>query len=474
MAQTVQNGMVDLSQYDFTKNGPFALNGSWVFYPDALLSKSPSNDSLSIQVPGSWEKADLPAIGFGTYELTIIQQSDVSLGLDLPNIHSALNLYVNDQLVVSKGQVSIAKDSTIPYRQVRLVPLFNFGDTLHLRIEVANFHHSRGGVDDPIVIGNYLDLSRTRQLENVLDVFLTGCLVMGSFLFLGLYFFGRRQVVALFFGLFCLSYGYRIIGSGSYILHDYFYVPHWLSIRLEYAAIYLSGYFFAEYVRHLFPKETPRYLISFFCYFSLLWAALTLLPPTLFTQLNTIYLFVLLMAILTMALVYIRAVLNRQVGAGYSVFSTIGMLIVFSVKVLAYLHVIEEPKMVTMAGQLVFFLFQSLILPDRFSTAWRRSTEAAKTANEELKATQNQLIESEKMATIGILTAGLAHELNNPLNVIGGVIGPIKRVLKEIQVNGKGKAKKKEVFQEIDNLLDHVSESAKRATQVIRNLLDIT
>ncbi len=43
---------------------------------------------------------------------------------------------------------------------------------------------------------------------------------------------------------------------------------------------------------------------------------------------------------------------------------------------------------------------------------------------EELRSTQEQLIQSEKLASIGILTAGIAHEINNPINFISsGVIG---------------------------------------------------
>jgi PAS domain S-box-containing protein len=43
---------------------------------------------------------------------------------------------------------------------------------------------------------------------------------------------------------------------------------------------------------------------------------------------------------------------------------------------------------------------------------------------DELKTTQRQLVQSEKMASIGVLTAGIAHEINNPINFISsGVIG---------------------------------------------------
>lgn len=48
---------------------------------------------------------------------------------------------------------------------------------------------------------------------------------------------------------------------------------------------------------------------------------------------------------------------------------------------------------------------------------------------EELKKTQDQLVQSEKMASIGVLVAGVAHEINNPVNFISGSICGIKEEL---------------------------------------------
>ncbi|OYU96222.1 MAG: histidine kinase [Bacteroidetes bacterium B1(2017)] len=51
----------------------------------------------------------------------------------------------------------------------------------------------------------------------------------------------------------------------------------------------------------------------------------------------------------------------------------------------------------------------------------------------DLKSTQSQLVDQEKMASLGQLTAGIAHEINNPINFVTSNINPLKRDIKMIQ-----------------------------------------
>jgi signal transduction histidine kinase len=94
----------------------------------------------------------------------------------------------------------------------------------------------------------------------------------------------------------------------------------------------------------------------------------------------------------------------------------------------------------------------------------------------ELTSTQSKLVESEKMASIGKLTAGLTHELNNPLNFVGGVIDPIKRDLVELSqmVDEAKREQAKELTDEISVLLESVENGTERAKEVIKNLMNIT
>ncbi len=51
----------------------------------------------------------------------------------------------------------------------------------------------------------------------------------------------------------------------------------------------------------------------------------------------------------------------------------------------------------------------------------------------ELKATQNQLIQSAKMASLGELTAGIAHEIQNPLNFVNNFSEVNKELITEMK-----------------------------------------
>jgi signal transduction histidine kinase len=111
----------------------------------------------------------------------------------------------------------------------------------------------------------------------------------------------------------------------------------------------------------------------------------------------------------------------------------------------------------------------------------------------QLKDTQNRLIQSEKMASLGVLVAGIAHEINNPVNFISSGIFGLKENLDELfllldhykeitpenvteklqLIHDSGLDKNSiELIQIIQALLDNISTGVNRTVDIIKGLRD--
>lgn len=105
--------------------------------------------------------------------------------------------------------------------------------------------------------------------------------------------------------------------------------------------------------------------------------------------------------------------------------------------------------------------------------AVEESKDALQKSLEELKAAQAQLIQSEKMASLGELTAGIAHEIQNPLNFVNNFSEINRDLLDEVK-SKKSKVKN----EELDDLLDDIYQNnekilqhGKRADSIVKGML---
>ena len=96
----------------------------------------------------------------------------------------------------------------------------------------------------------------------------------------------------------------------------------------------------------------------------------------------------------------------------------------------------------------------------------------------DLRTAQDRLIQTEKLASLGQLTAGIAHEIKNPLNFVNNfsavsveLIDELREALGGVHVNDKLRAEIGEIADTLQGNLDKIVQHGKRADAIVKNML---
>jgi signal transduction histidine kinase len=123
-------------------------------------------------------------------------------------------------------------------------------------------------------------------------------------------------------------------------------------------------------------------------------------------------------------------------------------------------------------------LRDSLIERDRLEREIRAARDTAELALQDLKAAQANLIQAEKMASLGQLTAGIAHEIKNPLNFVNNfsslsveLTAELNEVLKSAFFSDNIRQEVAELTGTLKDNLEKVVQHGKRADSIVKNML---
>jgi GAF domain-containing protein len=112
-----------------------------------------------------------------------------------------------------------------------------------------------------------------------------------------------------------------------------------------------------------------------------------------------------------------------------------------------------------------------------FESVEARTRELAKSL-EDLRTTQDRLVQTQKLASLGQLTAGIAHEIKNPLNFVNNFSGVSAELIDELQdtvkgipLDDKARAEIKELTDTLKGNLDKIVQHGKRADAIVKNML---
>ena len=112
-----------------------------------------------------------------------------------------------------------------------------------------------------------------------------------------------------------------------------------------------------------------------------------------------------------------------------------------------------------------------------FDEVQTRTRDLAKSL-EELRTTQDRLVQTQKLALLGQLTAGIAHEIKNPLNFVNNfsglsseLIGELQDTLKGMPLDDKARTEINELTDTLKSNFDKVVHHGRRADAIVKNML---
>ena len=377
----VINGRLNLAGHQLDNATNLTLNGDWEFYWHQMLdfedfSQGSRQPDFYIRVPDVWTRYQLhgeklPAFGYATYRLVVSgADPDKALMIHLDSVSTAYNLYVNDQLMASNGQVSTSPEGFVPFNQPRAVSFHPPAENFTIIIQVSNFIYARGGIWYQINFGLETAIQNMQVRLVYKDAMLLGSLLIMTLYHLNLFILLHELMTALLLLLLDINMIARIIVYGDYLIlrliPDF---PYKLLVQVNYLSVYWGPILLYFMVMNLFFKDSSKKWLSWtlLTYGCLASVATVLLPVRIFTAWLTL-LEAVMAVIMSLTVAWIAlAVRQKQKGALAMLIATATSMLLIFYDVLYQQNILASAYGELTSVGMVFLLFMlSALTANRF------------------------------------------------------------------------------------------------------------
>jgi signal transduction histidine kinase/FixJ family two-component response regulator len=449
----VIQGEIDLRNYDFTKSPPVELNGDWEFYPFHLLMPGEDRSSLVrvyAPVPKAWnhlklDNGNMPGIGYGTYRLVIHIDPDLPgnrvLALRTLEQFTAVRIFLNGEELPGAGHVSDREQESVPHTVPTLGIFSPRSGTLELLMQVSNFDHRRGGILDPVTIGDEHHIVSLIEGVLIRDVFVMGILVFVAIYHLILYLIRKEDRTSLIFSLFCIDILLRTVTTGEKTFTRIFPdAPYELYLAIEYLTYFFSVPLGMHFIHKIIPQELSfRTVILLYFIAGIFSMVVLFFPPTVYSYTANPYVPVLGGAVVYGLYAQFMALRHRR---DMSLFLAIGTLTIAftTINDVLYLNEVIYTGFISHIGLTAMIISQSAILSIQYSRAFReiktltlelqsanrRLEDQVRERTEKLRVEMRERIhaqqQAEKHAAVkSEFLANMSHEIRTPMNAILGM-----------------------------------------------------
>lgn len=360
-------GVLDARQWKMN-DGSLALNGFCKFFENQLLTpdQCKTTNGIITEFPSLFKsKAKDEGIGYATYLLTVIMpRGEKDFALAVPQIYSSYKLWVNGNVIAENGVVAKTKEGCKPQWKPQTVSFRCESDTLSLVLQIANFHHAKGGIKETIFLGKASLMNFKRSVSEISKFAESASLFMIGLFFLIIYFIRGRNKACIYFSLLGITWAIRSLFSNLYLFISLYPDFDWATmVRIEYVALYLAMIWAVLFLTSLFHNEANIIIKYGLVFCNIIFTGFTIYSsPRIFTQGLNVYLIVSGVLLLYGGYIVIRAWINERTGSGLLTLSVVLGLNIFGADIFVYEGFSSYDPVIFSTGYVLIFLMMALAL----------------------------------------------------------------------------------------------------------------